>query len=178
MSISSVFKARSAQLLLVGCMAYPAFAEPLIRIEVQPRQVVVQPEPVVVQRVVVQPEPVVVQRVVVEPVVVQQVAVVYEPYPVIEDGVTISIDPEDYYYLDGRTYYHHNYLSDHDVVVRTLPTGQKYLHARIDLSKVSANHFRHAVKRGAEKFEKKDDHKDNRKDGHNDDHKDDHRDQK
>jgi hypothetical protein len=132
------------QLILAVCIVYPAFADATAVVVVQPEPAVVQPPPVVVQPppVVVQQPPVVVQQ---PPVVVQPPAVVVQPYAVVEGGVTIQIDPEDYYYQDKEVYYHHNYQSAKDVVVKTVPSEYRFVRSRIDISKVPRKHFRHPI---------------------------------
>ena len=81
------------------------------------------------------------------PVVVQPAPVVVQPYPVVERGVTVLIDPEDYYYAYGPAYHHHYYDLRTgrymDVVVRTVPPGYRYIHGRLDIRRIPEKHFRH-----------------------------------
>jgi len=153
MSRIVVLEILSVQLFLMGCIACPAFAQDARVTVVQPAQVVVQPQPVVVQPapVVVQPAPVVVQPAptAVQPqvVTVQPQTVVVQPYPVLEGSDSIPIDPEDYYYQDKDIYYHHTYQSDKDVVVTVVPTEYRFVHGRIDVSKIPQKHFRHPPQR-------------------------------
>ena len=116
------------QLILAVCIVYPAFADGAAVVVVQPEPAAVQPPPVVVQP---------------QPVAVQPQAVVVQPYAVVEGGVTVQIDPEDYYYQDKDVYYHHNYQSDKDVVVKSVPSEFHFVHSKIDISKVPRKHFRH-----------------------------------
>jgi hypothetical protein len=60
-----------------------------------------------------------------------------------EGGVSVLVDPEDYYYMDRGAYYHHNYLSDRDVAVTAVPSQYRYLHNRIDIGTVPQKHFHH-----------------------------------
>ena len=133
------------QFVLAGVIAYPAFADDAPMVVVQPAPVVVQPQPVVVQPqpVVVQPQVVAVQP---QAVAVQPQAVVVKPYSVIEGSATILVDPEDYYYQDGEAYYHHDYQADKDVVVKVVPSGYKFVHSKIDITKVPREHFHHVEK--------------------------------
>ena len=156
MKLIVVLEVLSVQLLLTGYIAYPAFADGAPATVIQTAQLVVQLPQVVIQAppVVVERQPVVVER---QEVVVERQPVVVEPYTVVERGASIVIDPEDYYYVNGGSYYHHYYLSDSDVVVRTVPSGQHFVHNRIDLSKIAQKHFRHGQHpRSAEKQKKRD----------------------
>jgi len=130
---------------LVTCITCPAFADGATAIVVRPAPVVVQAQPaaVVVQA---QPAPVVVQA---------QPVVVVEPYTVLEEGVSVQIDPEDYYYMDKDVYYHHEYQTSSDVVVKVVPTGHTFLHSRIDISTVPQKHFHHQALSREEKKELK-----------------------
>jgi hypothetical protein len=109
--------------ILAGCMTYPATVNGAPATVVQPAPVVVQPPSVAVA-----PPP----------------PVAFEPYPVVENGVTVLIDPEDYYYVAGGVYYHHHYLSPVDVVVNGVPPGYRYIHRPIDLRAIPQKHFHHA----------------------------------
>jgi len=129
----------AAQLLGAVGLVSACWADPAIKVELNAPPVVVRPapEPIIVT------EPRATTEVIETPAPPPPTEVVYEPYPVEEDGVTVRIDPEDYYYIEGGHTYHHLWNSDRDIVVETAPRDYHVVHHRIDLDVIPEKHFHH-----------------------------------